>query len=58
MPVHVSLVTYQYTTTVTQPCASTLAEGRLRQAVLMIYCPKQLLPWHSVSPPLRFYGES
>lgn len=31
MPVHVSLLTYQYTTTVTQPCASTLkTPGRVK----------------------------
>lgn len=62
MPVHVSLLTYQYTTTVTRPCASTLkipGRGRIQTSSADDLLSKtQMLHWHSVFfPPLRFYGE-
>lgn len=55
MPVHVSLLTYQYTTTVTQPCASTLTipDGGKSQTSNAddLLSKTQMLPWQSVFSP-------
>lgn len=55
MPVHVSPLTYQYTTTVTQPCASTLkipGRGKVQtSSVDDLLSKTQMPPWHSVFSP-------
>lgn len=56
MPVYVSLLAYQYTTTVTQPCASTLkipGRGKVQFSSVDDFMSKtQMSPWHSVSQVL------
>lgn len=63
MPVYVSLLAYQYTTTVTQPCASTLkipGRGKVQFSSVDDFMSKtQMSPWHSVSPPFSgFMGNN
>lgn len=54
-PVHVSVLK-EYTSTVTQRCASTL-QIQMSGADDFLF-KTQMLPWHNISPPLRFYGNN